>query len=127
MPHDGRVLLVQRRNPPDAGLWGYPGGHVEWGETVEQAAVRELAEETGVVAAPARFLGALDAIARDDGGQVTSHYLLVAILCAYQSGEPRICDEIHAVDWVSTDEILARGRPMSRDVDRVLRMALAAV
>ena len=46
------VLLVQRRNPPDAGLWGFPGGHVEAGETALCAAARELAEETGVIATP---------------------------------------------------------------------------
>ncbi|HUF57442.1 MAG TPA: NUDIX domain-containing protein, partial [Thermohalobaculum sp.] len=46
-PTHGRVLLVRRLNEPDAGLWGYPGGKVEWGETVADAAVRELAEETG--------------------------------------------------------------------------------
>ena len=47
---DGHVLLARRRKEPDAGLWGYPGGHVELGETALAAAARELLEETGVTA-----------------------------------------------------------------------------
>ncbi len=46
--HEGKFLLVQPPNPPDAGLWGFPGGHVELGETLVEAAARELHEETGV-------------------------------------------------------------------------------
>ena len=46
----GQVLLVQRRNPPDAARWGFPGGHVEPGETALAAAARELFEETGIKA-----------------------------------------------------------------------------
>ncbi|MEN7538812.1 NUDIX domain-containing protein, partial [Aurantiacibacter flavus] len=43
---EGQVLLVRRANPPDAGRWGFPGGKIETGETIEQAAIRELYEET---------------------------------------------------------------------------------
>ncbi len=46
--HDGQALLVRRANPPDAGLWGFPGGKIEFGETVKAAATRELLEETGI-------------------------------------------------------------------------------
>ena len=58
----GDVLLVQRRNPPDAGLWGFPGGHVNWGETALAAAARELREETGVIATPIDYLTNIDLI-----------------------------------------------------------------
>ncbi|MGV6850187.1 MAG: NUDIX domain-containing protein, partial [Marinibacterium sp.] len=57
---DGHVLLARRANPPDAGLWGFPGGHVEPGETGLAAAVRELAEETGVIARPVDYLTNID-------------------------------------------------------------------
>ena len=55
----GRMLLVQRKKNPNAGTWGFPGGHVQLGETAMQAAVRELAEETSVVATPNRYLTTL--------------------------------------------------------------------
>ncbi|MFX6119029.1 NUDIX domain-containing protein, partial [Acinetobacter baumannii] len=45
---DDRVLLVRRANPPDAGRWGFPGGKIERGETIAEAAIRELMEETAV-------------------------------------------------------------------------------
>ena len=58
--HEGRALLVRRANPPDAGLWGFPGGKIEYGETVRAAALRELLEETGVQAQAQEILTTLD-------------------------------------------------------------------
>ncbi|MEZ5882333.1 MAG: NUDIX domain-containing protein [Paracoccaceae bacterium] len=73
----GRVLLVQRANPPDAGLWGFPGGKVEFGETLEQAAERELLEETGVTATAGGAFAALDAYDRAGDGTLRQHFVLV--------------------------------------------------
>ena len=56
------VLLVQRAKEPDLGLWGYPGGHFEFGETALVAAVRELHEETGVIAEAHSYLTQVDVI-----------------------------------------------------------------
>lgn len=124
LPHDGQVLLVRRRNPPDAGLWGYPGGHVEWGETVAEAAVRELSEETGVRAAAVDWLANLDILVRDDAGQVEHHFLLAAILCRWNSGAPRPMDDADEAAWIPQETVLSRALPMSRDVDRILQLAL---
>lgn len=124
--HEGHALLVQRANPPDAGLWGFPGGKVDWGETVEAAALRELIEETGVEAEAGAVLGQTDAITRTATGEVAFHYHLVAVLCRYRGGEPQADDDALAAEWVPVAEVLARARPMSARVDEVLRLALAA-
>lgn len=121
---DDRVLLVQRRNPPDAGFWGYPGGKVEWGETVETAALRELSEETGVTGDRPEVIGHADAITRDASGAVVFHYHLVAVRCRYAGGIPVAADDAMAAEWVPVADVLARRRQMSRDVDKVLRRAL---
>ena len=85
---DGAVLLVKRRDEPSRGFWSPPGGSVEVGETVEEAATREALEETGVRAGANRVLGVRDIILRDPGGKVRWHYVLFAVLCDYVSGEP---------------------------------------
>ena len=125
VPHRERVLLVRRRNPPDQGLWGYPGGKVEPGEPVAQAAIRELLEETGIRAEAVTQLPGLDIIGRDPAGGVSWHYYLVPVLCRYLSGEPLAADDAEEAAWFPWAEILARAYPMSADVDAVLRAALA--
>ena len=85
---DGAVLLVKRRDEPSRGFWSPPGGSVEVGETVEEAATREALEETGVRAGANRVLGVRGIILRDSGGKVRWHYVLFAVLCDYVPGEP---------------------------------------
>ncbi|MBL9057335.1 MAG: NUDIX hydrolase [Rhodobacteraceae bacterium] len=122
--HGDQVLLVRRRNPPDAGLWGYPGGHVEAGETALAAAARELAEETSVRADPLEHLANLDTILRDADGRLEHHFFLVAVLCRYRGGTPQAGDDATHAAWVPVAQVLSGALPMSRDVDRVLRRAL---
>lgn len=76
-----RLLLVQRRNPPDQGLWGFPGGRIHAGESFMDAAERELREETGVVTRAEGPLTAFDLIERDATGALRFHYLIVAVKC----------------------------------------------
>jgi len=120
-----RALLVQRRNPPDAGLWGFPGGHVEPGETALEAAARELAEETGVIGRPLSYLENIDVIERNGDGSLRFHFLLTAVLCDYISGEPLAADDAADARWVPVADILAAQLPLSASVPEVVRKALA--
>lgn len=103
--HEGRILLVKRRNAPNANTWGFPGGHVELGETALDAAARELAEETSVIATPLSYLTNIDVIAWDDAGEVHFHYLLAAVLCGYESGTPQAADDVSDAGWFTPNDI----------------------
>jgi 8-oxo-dGTP diphosphatase len=75
------VLLVRRAKAPLAGEWSLPGGAVELGETLEEAIIREVAEETGLRVMPLQVLKAFDHIERDGEGRIRFHYVLVDFLC----------------------------------------------
>ena len=96
---DDRILLVQRRNPPDATLWGCPGGKIEAGETIAAAAMRELFEETGVVAEAVRLLTPFDLLYRQADGPLLGHYVLLPVLCAFRSGIPSAATDARDAAW----------------------------
>ena len=118
---EGHALLVQRGKAPGKGLWGFPGGHVEPGETGLAAAARELLEETGVTATPLRYITNADVLIRDDAGQLTHHYLLAAVLCDYISGTPVAADDAADARWVPLDRI--EELPLTERVMDVLEAA----
>jgi 8-oxo-dGTP diphosphatase len=78
---EGRVLQVCHANPPDAGRWGFPGGKIEFGETVEQAAVRELYEETAIRGEAMQNFTTFDAFDHGVDASLRRHFVLVAVLC----------------------------------------------
>jgi 8-oxo-dGTP diphosphatase len=120
---DEKLLLVRRANPPDAGYWGFPGGKINFGETIAEAAVRELREETGIIAAAGNVLTALDAFDRTEG-KIRAHYLLVAVQCRYISGVPVAADDALEARWFSLSEITSGTVQLSRDVERVALLSL---
>lgn len=120
---EGDVLLVRRANPPDAGRWGFPGGKIEAGESVEDAAVRELLEETGVRGEPQRVFTAVDAFDRDERGELRQHFVLIAVLCEWKSGEPVAGDDALEATWCHLDELGEPGLVLSLDVVEVARQA----
>ncbi|KUJ76393.1 NUDIX hydrolase [Ruegeria marisrubri] len=122
--HEGQVLLARRGKQPDAGLWSFPGGHVEWGESVFAAAARELLEETGIEADPRAYVDNLDLLRRDGAGAVVSHYLLVAVACSYVSGAPKAGGDVLDAGWFPIDAIRKGELAMSAGVPRVLDSAL---
>lgn len=117
------ILLVRRANRPDAGLWGFPGGKVEAGETSFQAARRELHEETQVCAEPFRKLTELDAFDHDDGGELVHHFVMAVVACRWISGEPIAGDDALEARWVPWLRLDLAGLPFSKDVLRIARMA----
>lgn len=123
--HRGQVLLARRANPPDAGLWGFPGGHVRPCETALAAAARELSEETGIVAAPVAYLTNIDVIRHGADGACAVHYLLAAVRCEYRSGRPVAADDVTEAAWIPVDRILAGDLDMSDRVADVVRLAQA--
>lgn len=121
--HKDHVLLAQRGKSPGKGLWGYPGGHVEWGETALEAAARELHEETGIVAKPEGYLTNIDVLQRSVDGTAQVHYLLAAVRCTYISGMARAADDVTAVRWVRFSDVQAGILGMSDKVAEVLALA----
>ncbi len=120
------VLLVQRKNEPDAGLWGFPGGRLEYGETLEDGACRELLEETGVTATAQRFLAMQEVIKPPLLGQETPefHYILVGFQCLYQAGDPVADDDALDARFVPFDVVFNEQLPLCERVAEMLRKAL---
>ena len=123
--HEGRTLLVRRANPPDAGLWGFPGGKIEFGETVKDAAMRELLEETGVVAQAQDVITTLDIVVRDPAGTMRQHYILIVVQCRLISGDPVAGDDALEARWFPIAELDPIRIAMSADVDVIARRAQA--
>ena len=117
------VLMVQRKNYPDAGLWSYPGGHLNFGEKVFEASKRETFEETGIIVNPKRFLTNLDIFIKNND-QLVLHYLLVAISCDYVKGNVVAKDDAKDAKWFEVDYILKEKLPMSENVIKVLKLEL---
>lgn len=97
---DGRVLLARRLGGAGAGQYSLPGGMVECGERLEDAALRELAEETGITARIAGLADVVEIIGRDDDGRVRSHAAVVVYAARWLAGEGVETDEADDLRWV---------------------------
>jgi ADP-ribose pyrophosphatase YjhB (NUDIX family) len=102
---DGRVLIVRRGRPPAHGLYTLPGGGVELGETLEQAVVREVREETGLAIAPLALVGFREAIARDAAGKIERHFVILPFAARWVAGEIALNDELAEAQWRTLDEL----------------------
>ena len=102
---EGRVLVAARARPPMALLYSLPGGLVEPGETLGEAALRELREEVGVEADLLGFLDHVEIIERDDEGRVRHHFVVCAHAARWRSGEAQVGMEAREVRWVGEDEL----------------------
>lgn len=97
---DGRILIVRRGRAPALGVYTLPGGVVEAGETLIEAAAREVLEETGLVVAPHTLLGHREVVRRDAAGRVERHFVILPFAARYLGGEPVLNEELTEAHWL---------------------------
>ena len=102
---DRRVVLVKRAHPPLQNQWSIPGGALEVGEFVREAAIREAREETGLTVEPGELLGVFDRILRDPTERVQYHYVLIDFLCRRVAGKLAAASDATDVRWFSRAEL----------------------
>ena len=108
---EGQALMVKRAKAAGFGLWSLPGGHVEWGEHLREAARREVAEETGVTCEIVRLLDTIDVIHRDADGRTTLHFAVSVFLGRWIAGVPAAASDASDARWVSAGDLA--GLPMT--------------
>jgi 8-oxo-dGTP diphosphatase len=102
---ENRVVLVKRAHPPLQAQWSIPGGVLEVGELVREAAVREAREETGLIVEPGELLGVYDRVLRDPEQRVQYHYVLIDFLCRRAGGELFAASDAAEVGWFTMGEL----------------------
>ena len=100
-----RVVLVKRAHPPIQGHWSIPGGVLEVGEMVREAAIREAREETGLLVEPGELLGVYDRILHDPERRVQYHYVLIDFLCRRSEGELHAASDAAEVRWFTRTDL----------------------
>ena len=118
-----RVLLVKRAHSPIQGQWSIPGGVLEVGEMVRDAAIREAREETGLIVDPGELLGVYDRILRDPEKRVQYHYVLIDFLCRATGGHLQAATDAAEVRWFKREELPALN--LAEDTQDVIRKGFA--
>lgn len=103
---DGKVLVVRRARNPALHLYTLPGGLVEIGETLEDAIVREVREETALAVAPVALAGHREVIARDAQDRIERHFVILAFAARWLSGEPVLNEELDDARWLTPAELV---------------------
>jgi ADP-ribose pyrophosphatase YjhB (NUDIX family) len=118
-----RVVLVKRLHPPMRAEWSIPGGVLEVGELVREAAIREALEETGLTVEPGELLGVYDRVLRNPEQRVQYHYVLIDFLCRRVAGDLAAASDAAEVGWFTKEELPALN--LAEDTLDVIRKGFA--
>ena len=100
-----RALIVRRAHEPRKGEWSLPGGLLDLGESLADAARREVKEETGLEVELGPVIETFDRVHRDSEGRIRYHFVIVDFVCWSRTGEAVAGSDAEAVEWVTADEI----------------------
>ena len=101
----GQVLVVRRARAPADGLFSLPGGVVEIGETLTQALIREVREETSLAIEPVALVGFREAIARDRDERIERHFVILPFAARWLAGEIKLNEELSEARWLDPAEL----------------------
>jgi len=122
---DNRVVLVKRGHPPLQGEWSIPGGVLEVGEMLRDAAVREAHEETGLTVETRDLLGVFDRVLRDPQGKTLYHYVLIDFLCRRVSGELKGASDAEEARWFTREEV--EKVPLAKETAEVVQLGFEKI
>ena len=101
----GKILLEKRKNEPGRGQWSIPGGLVELGESVEQTAIREVKEETGLEVEKPEHIDVVDNIDLDEEGKVRYHFIIIDYLVKLKGGSAEASSDAAELRWVAFENV----------------------
>jgi len=102
---DGKALIIKRAHEPRKGEWSLPGGLLELGESLQDAARREIKEETSLDVEVGPMIETFDRVHRDEQGKIRYHFVIVDFVCWPNGGEAAAGSDAEGVAWVMPDEI----------------------
>ena len=102
---EGKILLEKRKNSPGKGKWSIPGGLVELGESIEQAVIREVKEETGLDVVEPRLVDVVNYVSLSEKGAVKYHFVIIDYLVTVKCGKPKASSDAEALKWVPFNEV----------------------
>lgn len=101
----GKVLVVRRARKPALNLYSLPGGAVELGETLHEAVIREVREETALTIEPVALAGTRDVIVRDAQNRIERHFVILCFAARWLAGEPKLNEELDDARWLKPAEL----------------------
>jgi len=104
---DGRVLIARRAKGASTGVFTMPGGVVEAGETLTEALIREIKEETDLTIEPVTLAGHREVVVRDRDGRASRHFVILCFASRWIAGEPKLNEELSDARWLKLEELSA--------------------